>query len=204
MPEARAFCARRAISSSTFLPTIIIKSASSSMITTTNGKLVRSSTSSATTPGTPCAIFCHADRVLDRLAAIRGILHLAVETADVAHAERRHELITPLHFGDAPAQRIRRLLHVGDHRRQQVRDALVDRELEHLRIDHDHAHVLGRRLVHQAQHHGVDADRFARARRAGDQAGAACARDPPPPARRRYPCRAQARAASPLRRRAST
>ena len=34
MPEARAFCARRAISSSTFLPTIIIMSASSSTITT--------------------------------------------------------------------------------------------------------------------------------------------------------------------------
>ena len=34
MPEARAFCASRAISSSTFLPTIIIMSASSSMMTT--------------------------------------------------------------------------------------------------------------------------------------------------------------------------
>ncbi len=37
MPDARAFWARRAISSSTFLPTIIIMSASSSMITTING-----------------------------------------------------------------------------------------------------------------------------------------------------------------------
>ena len=33
MPEARAFCASRAISSSTFLPTIIIMSASSSTMT---------------------------------------------------------------------------------------------------------------------------------------------------------------------------
>ena len=38
MPDARAFCASRAISSSTFLPTIIIMSASSSMITTMYGK----------------------------------------------------------------------------------------------------------------------------------------------------------------------
>ena len=37
MPAARAFCARRAISSSTFLPTIIIMSANSSMITTMYG-----------------------------------------------------------------------------------------------------------------------------------------------------------------------
>ena len=42
MPEARAFCARRAINSSTFLPTIIIMSASSSMMTTMNGSGSRS------------------------------------------------------------------------------------------------------------------------------------------------------------------
>ena len=36
-PEARAFCARRAISSSIFLPTTIIRSASSSMTTTMKG-----------------------------------------------------------------------------------------------------------------------------------------------------------------------
>ena len=42
MPDARAFCASRAISSSTFLPTIIIMSASSSMITTMYGSGVRS------------------------------------------------------------------------------------------------------------------------------------------------------------------
>ena len=42
MPEARAFCARRAINSSTFLPTIIIMSASSSMMTTMKGSGVRS------------------------------------------------------------------------------------------------------------------------------------------------------------------
>ena len=45
MPEARAFWARRAINSSTFLPTIIIMSASSSMITTTNGSVDNSGAS---------------------------------------------------------------------------------------------------------------------------------------------------------------
>ncbi|KAG0921601.1 hypothetical protein G6F32_015030 [Rhizopus arrhizus] len=39
MPAARAFCARRAISSSTFLPTIIIMSANSSMKMTMNGSV---------------------------------------------------------------------------------------------------------------------------------------------------------------------
>ena len=37
MPDARAFCASRAISSSTFLPTTIIMSANSSITTTING-----------------------------------------------------------------------------------------------------------------------------------------------------------------------
>ncbi|MOA42722.1 hypothetical protein D3C78_1647950 [compost metagenome] len=38
MPAARAFCARRAISSSIFLPTTIIRSASSSMTMTMCGR----------------------------------------------------------------------------------------------------------------------------------------------------------------------
>ena len=37
MPDALAFCASRAMSSSTFLPTIIIRSASSSITTTMYG-----------------------------------------------------------------------------------------------------------------------------------------------------------------------
>ena len=45
MPAARAFCASRAISSSSFLPTIIIRSASSSITTTRYGS--RSSGSGA-------------------------------------------------------------------------------------------------------------------------------------------------------------
>ncbi len=108
-------------------------------------------------------------RIADRLAGVDRLLHLAVEAGDVAHAERRHELVAPLHLGDAPAQRVGRLLHVGDDRREQVRDALVDRELEHLRVDHDQAHVLGGGLVEQRQHHRVDCHRLARAGGAGDQ-----------------------------------
>ena len=48
MPAARAFCARRAINSSTFLPTIIIMSANSSITTTMNGN----GCNTAISPGT--------------------------------------------------------------------------------------------------------------------------------------------------------
>ncbi len=48
-------------------------------------------------------------------------------------------------------------------------NAVVDRELEHLRIDHDQPALLWPQPVEQAQDHGVDGDRFAGAGGAGDQ-----------------------------------
>ena len=50
-----------------------------------------------------------------------------------------------------------------------MRNAVVDRELEHLRVDHDQAALLGLEPVEQAHHHGVDRHRLARAGGAGDQ-----------------------------------
>ena len=50
-----------------------------------------------------------------------------------------------------------------------MRDAVVDRELQHLRVDHQEAALLGRQPVEQRQDHGIDADRLARAGRAGHQ-----------------------------------
>ena len=108
-------------------------------------------------------------RVLDRFTGLGGVLHLLVETGDVAYAQRRHQAVTPLHLGDAPAQRIGCLLHVGDDRGQQVRDTLVDRKLQHLGVDHDQADVFRSGLVHQAQDHRVDGHRLARAGRPRDQ-----------------------------------
>ena len=185
MPDARAFCASRAISSSTFLPTIIIMSASSSMITTMNG------------------IGCELGRLVvlglglerrieQRLAVVDSVLNLLVVARQVADTEPGHQRVAALHLRDAPAQRVRGLLHVRDDGREQMRDALVDRELEHLRVDHDEPHVLGRGLVEQAQDHRVQRDRLARARRAGDQEVRHALRDRRPTAGRRCPCRARA------------
>ena len=58
---------------------------------------------------------------------------------------------------------------IGHHGRQQVRDAVVDRQLQHLGIDHDEPAFLRPEPVEQRQDHGVDGDRFARARGAGDE-----------------------------------
>ena len=182
MPAARAFCARRAISSSIFLPTTIIRSASSSMTTTMNGSaLERLGLARASS----------AERVRMRLAASRPPRSiLLVVAGQVAHAELAHQLVAPLHLADAPVQRVGRLLHVGDDRREQVRDALVDRQLEHLRVDQDQAHVARLGLVEQRQDHRVDADRLARAGGAGDQQVRHLARGRRRPGCRRCPCRA--------------
>ena len=119
MPEARAFCAS-AISSSTFLPTIIIMSASSSTITTMNG----SGSSSGTSFGFFRTERLHQQRIADRLAGFLHLLQLAIEPGEVTHAERGHQLMA-LHLGHAPAQRVGCFLHVRDDRRQQVRNALA-------------------------------------------------------------------------------
>ena len=50
-----------------------------------------------------------------------------------------------------------------------MRDAVIDRELEHLRVDHDQPALLRREPVEQRQDHGVDGDRLARAGGAGHQ-----------------------------------
>jgi hypothetical protein len=50
-----------------------------------------------------------------------------------------------------------------------VRDAVVDTELQHLRVDHDHPALVRRQAVEDRQDHGVDAHRLARTGGARDQ-----------------------------------
>ena len=92
-----------------------------------------------------------------------------VEAVDVAHADLRHLAVAVLHLADRPLQRDDRLLRVGDDGGQKMRDAVIDGELQHLRVDHDQAAFGRRHAVEQRQDHGVDGDRLARAGGAGDQ-----------------------------------
>ncbi|GJD68969.1 hypothetical protein MMMDOFMJ_1895 [Methylobacterium gnaphalii] len=50
-----------------------------------------------------------------------------------------------------------------------MRDAVIDRQLQHLGIDHDQAALFRLQPVEQAQDHGVDGHRLARAGGAGDE-----------------------------------
>jgi hypothetical protein len=95
--------------------------------------------------------------------------HAAVVAVDVAHAHLGHLAIAFLHLAHDPFQRDDRLLGVGHDGAQEMRDAVIDAEFQHLRVDHDQPAFLGRQLVEQAQDHGVDRHRFARPGGARDQ-----------------------------------
>ena len=104
--------------------------------------------------------------LVDRLAglAVEAGLHRAghrlalgarlgdarVEAVDVAHADLRHLLVAVLHLAHRPFERDDRLLRIGDDGGQQMRNAVVDGELEHLRIDHDQPALLGLQAIEQA------------------------------------------------------
>ena len=108
-------------------------------------------------------------RVGQARSAFFAVADAAVEAGNIAHAQRRHQFVAPLHFADAPVEGVGRLLHVDDDRREQVGNAFVDREFEHFRVDQDQPHVFRLGLVEQGKNHRIDADRLARAGGAGDQ-----------------------------------
>ena len=92
-----------------------------------------------------------------------------VVTADVAHAHRLKPLVAVLHFHHRPAERRARLLGISHDRDEQVRDAVVNGKLNHLRIDEDEPHLLRLRAEDDGIDDRVDADGFARTGRACNQ-----------------------------------
>ena len=110
-----------------------------------------------------------AEGVGDQLFARARFFDAGVVARQVAHAQFAHQAIAALHFAHAPVQAVRGLLHVGHNGRQQVRNAFVHAHFQHLGVDHEQAHFVSGGFVQQAQNHGVDAHRFARARGAGHQ-----------------------------------
>ena len=92
-----------------------------------------------------------------------------VVAGNVADTELRHVAIAVLHFPNRPFQRRDRFCRLGDDRAQQMRDSVIDRQFQHLRVDKDHPAGLGRVPVEKRQDHRVDADRLSRAGGSGDK-----------------------------------
>ena len=109
------------------------------------------------------------DGASELLALALGLAHARIVAVDVAHAELRHFLVALLHLAHRPFERDHGFLRIGDDRGEQMRDAVIDRQLEHFRIDHDQPALVRPQPIEQTQDHGVDGDRLARAGGAGDQ-----------------------------------
>ncbi len=117
------------------------------------------------------ALFVEAglDGAFEMLALFLSLAGALVVAGDVADAELGHPAIAVLHLAHGPLQGHDRLLGIGHDRRQQVRDAVIDRQLQHLGVDHDETALGGRVAIQDRQDHGVDPDRLARAGGARDQ-----------------------------------
>jgi len=94
---------------------------------------------------------------------------LVVVGLDVARAGFGEQLVPALHLLGSPQQHRHRALDIDDDGRDQVRDAIVDRQLDALRVDHQQAQRLGRVRQQEGSDDRVDAHRLARARGARDE-----------------------------------
>jgi hypothetical protein len=79
-----------------------------------------------------------------------GFGEAGVVSVDVTHAELGHFLVAVLHLAHRPFERDHRFLGIGHDGREQMRDSVIDRKLEHLRVDHDQPALVGPQPVHQA------------------------------------------------------
>ena len=159
VPIARAFWASMASGVSTSRGAVIIRSASSSMTTTIYGR-------------TPPLYVRSSNPTLGSLGAQwsrRAVACLLVEILDVARAVRREELIALLHLDDRPLEERRGIAVIRDDLVPLVREHVVDRQLDHLRVDHQEPERLGRVAIDERRDQRVDADRLSRPCRAGNQ-----------------------------------
>ncbi len=122
---------------------------------------------------------------VDRLAALCVIsgLHAAPElfafgmggadffvvAGQAPHADAGHHAIAIFHLLNRPFEGADRLGRFCHDRRQEMRDIVVYRKLQHLGIDHDHAALVWRQSIKQRQDHAVETNRLTRSGRARDQ-----------------------------------
>ena len=97
------------------------------------------------------------------------VLLQGVVACQIAHLRLGKQAVALEHLHDRPLQCAGCLLGVGHDGDEQVRDAIIDAELDHLRVDHDQAHLVRRRLIEQAEDERVHANGLTGAGRTGDE-----------------------------------
>ena len=95
--------------------------------------------------------------------------HEVVIADQIAHLMVCEQLVAAFHLTNRPVERTGGLFRIGNDRNQQVRNAVIVAQLDHLRVHHDEADFLRRGLVQQRDQHGVDAHRLTGAGGTGNQ-----------------------------------
>ena len=81
---------------------------------------------------------------ITRLALVKGMEerfsrgNLPIEILNVSGLVGMKQLVSPFHFVQRPLERLCCLCVVSDYRVAQVRQLIVHRQLDHLRVDHQH------------------------------------------------------------------
>ena len=89
------------------------------------------------------------DGAFEHFVLGQSLAHAAVIAFDVADAGFGHLAVAVFHFRHDPFQGHDGLFGVGDDGGEQMRDAVIDGEFEHFRVDHDKAALLGGEAVEQ-------------------------------------------------------
>ena len=101
---------------------------------------------------------------LDELIAAQRVV-----AGEVADAHLRQEGVALLHLLHRPGEDRLRLLHVGDDRVHEMGERLVGGELDHLRVDHQHPHLIGAPGHDHREDERVETHALARAGPTGDE-----------------------------------
>ena len=78
----------------------------------------------------------------DRALVCHLLFQNPVIVVDASGPFVAHQPVTPVHFIHGPEQGRGGLFRIGNHGDKQVREILVDCELQHLRIDHNKLDIL--------------------------------------------------------------
>ena len=93
-------------------------------------------------------------------------LVVAIQVPDSATGQ---QVVSLLHLVDGPCQNRLGLFHIRDDGMHEVRNPLVRTQLNHLRVDHQHANLIRSSRGEYRQNERVQADAFSRARSTCDQ-----------------------------------